>query len=123
VKTRKLLMSAAAAGATVIMAAGPAWAGENARARTTDANPGGEAYWFHDGDRFRVCDIQSDGWSVEGQARRSDGFFTPERDGGDPGCDTITIPRPEGSDMDIRVCLYKPSEGLRSCSGWLDAEA
>jgi hypothetical protein len=122
-KARDLFLSTVVAGATLVLAGGPAWAGQNARARTTDANPGGEAYWFADGDRLRVCDLQHDGWSVEGQARRSDGFFTFERDGGDAGCDTISWNLSEGADVDIRVCLYKPSVGLANCSGWRDAEA
>jgi hypothetical protein len=44
-------------------------AGENARARTTDANPGGEAYWIANGDTLKVCDIQHDGWGAYAEAR------------------------------------------------------
>jgi hypothetical protein len=43
-------------------------AGENARARTTDANPGGEAYWIANGDTLKACDIQHDGWGAYAEA-------------------------------------------------------
>jgi hypothetical protein len=130
-RAHKVLLSVAAAGAMIVGAATPAAAGENARARTTDANPGGEAYWIANGDTLKVCDIQHDGWGAYAEARhfidRRTGLFelTWEDDGGDAGCDTEKFPQKEGNDVDIRVCLERPSKGqtFRFCSPWRDAEA
>ncbi len=78
-----------------------------------------------------MCDIQHDGWGAYAEARhfidRDTGLYelTWEDDGGDAGCDTEKFSQKEGNDVDIRVCLEKPSKGLvfRFCSGWKDAEA
>jgi hypothetical protein len=127
----KLLLSVAAAGAMIVGTAAPAAAGENARVRTTDANPGGEAYWIANGDTLKVCDIQHDGWGAYAEARhfidRRTGLFelTWADDGGDAGCDTKKFSQKERNDVDIRVCLERPSKGqtFRFCSRWKDAEA
>ncbi len=96
-----------------VVGASPAFAGENRTVVTRDDNPGGNNTWYHDGDRWQLCDTQADGLRVWGRAwvRRADGTWnllgTMEFAGGVGDCGPFWNQHDviEGRQVKIRVCL------------------
>ncbi|WP_411130348.1 hypothetical protein [Streptomyces sp. x-19] len=88
---------------------------------TTDADPGGRAEFTKNGDIFKVCDIEEDGWAVSGAVY--DGNASPVslpiywiHAGGKGNCTTAfagdggSHNLPEGKTYKLEVCLYHGSE-------------
>jgi hypothetical protein len=105
--------------------AAPALAGTNARARTRDADPGGEAYFRSSGDKLLVCDLQTDGYAAIAGLKWNGHVVTVLQDSSTNGrCNSISNGFiPEGSRVRIQVCLNRGSGRPRFCSAWKSATA
>ena len=120
---RLLIATAVAAGGLVVGLADPAFAGTNATVRTTDASPGGVAYFKHAGNKLSVCDVQTDGYTAtadvmwNGQPQ----LWPPLEDRTNNGrCVTKSFSRiPENMVVQVQVCLYRT--GYRYCSHYKNA--
>ena len=105
--------------------ADPAVAGTNVRARTRDADPGGEASFRHSGDKLHVCDIQTDGYKAIAALKYNGHVVQVLEDGSTNGrCESLSNGWiPEGSRVRIQVCLIRGSGPTRFCSAWKSATA
>jgi hypothetical protein len=116
--------AAAIAFVTLVGLADPAIAGTNARARTRDADPGGEAYFRHSGDKLLVCDIQTDGYTAIAGLQYNGHVVQVLSDSSTNGrCESLSNGWiPEGSTVRVQVCLSRGSS-VRFCSSWKSATA
>jgi hypothetical protein len=87
----------------VLSSGGPALAGSNGPLVTTD---GSSAQFFHNGDKFKICDTDSDGDSVyvKFQVGSSDSDVRLNYSGGAPGCVTRTYNISEGKKVYYKSC-------------------
>jgi hypothetical protein len=101
--------------------ADPALAGTNATARSSDANPGAVGYFHHSGDKLRVCDVQTDGYTAYvGMQYNGRTVMLLEDTTNNGRCVSTTVNVPEGRRVRIQVCLYKNSN-FRYCGAWKSA--
>jgi hypothetical protein len=103
--------------------ADPAFAGTNATARSSDSNPGGVGYFNHSGDKLRVCDVQTDGYTAYVGMQYNGRLVMMLEDRSNNGrCPSETVNVPEGGRVRIQVCLYK-NGNFRFCGAWRYATA
>jgi hypothetical protein len=124
-RTRRRTVAAAIACVVLLGLADPAVAGTNARVRTRDADPGGEAYFRNSGDKLLVCDLQTDGYKAIA-GLEYDGHVVQVLDDGSTNgrCESLSNGWiPEGSRVRIQVCLIRGSGPNRFCSAWKSATA
>jgi hypothetical protein len=121
---RKLMLSALL-GATILLGAQAALAATgDVRVRTTDPDPGGEAYFLHKGKglTLKACDIQKDGVSVFAYAsyhKRLDNQVS-DHDGANGNCLGRSIQAAKGRTVYVKVCLVDQDQEnvLGYCSAW-----
>jgi hypothetical protein len=110
---RKIVATAIAALAAVVLLPGAGHAGTNSGwVYTTDGNPGGKGAFGESGDFLRVCDDQEDGWGVRIHLFRMDAFRdipTLTTTQGAPFCKIQGFDSrvPENIGVGIRVCLKR----------------
>ncbi|MCH0538759.1 hypothetical protein I3F58_04140 [Streptomyces sp. MUM 203J] len=133
VKTRK--RSAVGVGVVLtsaVMVLGGAtssWAGTTVTAKTTDDNPGGYATFLHNGNTFKVTDMQKDGLRASGYIKFNGKTHRLDDANGaktlsSAGSVTRHYSMKEGTYVQIRVCLRDGANGrARFCSAWKSALA
>jgi hypothetical protein len=126
---RKLVAGALAAATVLIVAQAAIAATGDVRVRTTDPDPGGEAYFLHTGKglSLKACDIQKDGVSVFAYAsyhKRLDNQVS-DHDGANGNCLGRSIQASEGRTVWVKVCLVDQDEEnvLGFCSRWKRGKA
>jgi hypothetical protein len=115
---------AVVAGAMMLVAAQQALAARgDVRARTSDPNPGGEAYFFKKNGRhtLKVCDIQRDGVSVFAYVSYYKTRDNQVSDHGANGkCRSRRVRAAKGRRVYVKVCLVDQDQEnvLGYCSTW-----
>jgi hypothetical protein len=122
-KTSTTLIAALAVASLLV--AVPALAAKgDVRAATSDANPGGEAYFLHtkNGLVLKACDIQKDGHSAWAYASYGKTYenTTGDVNGSRNSCESRRISAAPGRTVYVRVCLADRDGDnvLKHCSAW-----
>ena len=108
---RVLAAGAAAAVASVIFSAPPASAATTACAYTTDANVGGRACWYPNGDKLEGCDFADDDLRPSLTMTYAGGSLSFDVYGGNGKCREVSHNLPEGTRVTVKVCLQKGDAG------------
>jgi hypothetical protein len=122
-KTRTTLIAALALASLLVV---PALAAKgDVRVATSDADPGGEAYFLHtkSGLVLKACDIQKDGHSAWAYASYGKKFenTTGDVNGSGNSCASRRISATPGRTVYVRVCLTDRDNGANVtayCSAW-----
>jgi hypothetical protein len=103
----------------------------NVHVRTSDPSPGGQAHFYTNGNRFKVCDVQADGHSAWAYVSYTKSFQNRlgDTNGAGNGCAVRHIKATNGRTVYVKVCLRnrdKESPGapfLKHCSRWTSGTA
>jgi hypothetical protein len=121
-KTRIAVLTAAS---LLLVASASLAASGDVHVRTTDANPGGEAYFLHTskGLRLKACDIQKgDGYSAWAYASYNKQFqnIVGDTNGGGNSCATRSVRATKGRAVYVTVCIADRDGDnvLKFCSPW-----
>ncbi|MEU3446679.1 hypothetical protein AB0H29_05535 [Streptomyces thermolilacinus] len=121
-RVKTAMCTIAAAGAAVVLAAGPASAGTNVHVHTTDPWHAGEAGFLASNNSVTVCDNRADGMRatatfVYTSATSSQRVKISDADGAGNGCVTKKFSIPEGNRVLLWVCIQDGANGaLKNCS-------
>jgi hypothetical protein len=117
---KRVITIATAAVAFIGLSTAPAAAGTNGPVASTD---GSTAQFFHDGDKFKICDTDSDGDSVyvEFNYSGSGGDIRLNWTGGEGTCTTRTYNIGEGKTVNYKSC--QDDTAWDTCSGYKQGEA
>jgi hypothetical protein len=125
----KSFIAALAIGSLMVAATAALAAKGDVRVATTDADPGGEAYFLHTskGLRLKACDIQKDGHSAWAYASYSKQLqnVTGDVNGSHNSCESNPIKATKGRTVYVKVCLAD-TDGenvLKFCSPWKKGRA
>jgi hypothetical protein len=127
-KTRATLIAAIAVASLLVAVPALAVKGD-VRAATTDADPGGEAYFLHtkSGLVLKACDIQRDGhsaWAYASYGKKYENT-TGDVNGSGNSCESRRISATKGRTVYVRVCLADRDGDnvLKHCSAWKKGRA
>ncbi|MFE7891443.1 MULTISPECIES: hypothetical protein [unclassified Streptomyces] len=128
-RTKAALHALAAAGAAVVLAAGPASAGTDISVHTTDPWQSGTAGFKANGDSVTVCDNRADGMRatavfVYTGAHISERVKISDTNGSGNSCATKAFDIPEGNRVLLSVCVQNGADGaLKYCSDSKEGKA
>ncbi|MEU4043401.1 hypothetical protein ACK389_19950 [Streptomyces antibioticus] len=121
---KKVFTSTAIAVSAVALSSAPAWAGTNGHAYTDFEDCGilscvtfesGEGFFTANGDKWKACDLLSDGHRVVVEARWVSGgathVYPVAATGGSGTCATYTKDIPEGTTVNLRVWRQDGANG------------
>jgi hypothetical protein len=116
----------AATASALILSTVPAFAGSNAHAQSTSEDCGviscitvehSEAWFYHDGDHWKVCDTYADGdrakMSVYWSDSKGNHILYTSATGGEGDCQTGNHNIPEGEEVTLQVWHQNGADGSR----------